>query len=216
MVAAVIFDMDGLLLDSEVYWERARREYAAAGGCRWSERDELDVKGMNSQEWAALIQSRCGFDTDVAGIIVDVSRRMRDLYSAHLPLLPGAVQAVRTAGAHYPLGLASSSPLELIQFAMSEAGIRSNFRVTVSSDEVGKGKPSPDVFLETSRRLGVDPAHVTVLEDSSAGIAAAHNAGMRVIAVPNPHYPPSPEALALADLVLPSLTHFSPDTLGSS
>jgi HAD superfamily hydrolase (TIGR01509 family) len=219
LIAAVIFDMDGLLLDSEVYWERARREFTASAGCSWRERDELDAKGMNSREWAGLIRDRCGLDRDLGEIIAGVSARMRRQYEEHLPLLPGAIDAVRACAAEYPLGLASSSPLDLIEFVLAEAGLRSDFTAVVSSDEVGKGKPNPDVFLRAAKRLRVDPARAAVFEDSSSGIRAAHAAGMYVIAVPNPHYPPSAEALSLADRVLPSLRGFSVamlDTLDSN
>lgn len=212
MIRAVIFDLDGLLLDSEVYWERARREYAEARDCAWTQADELRVKGMNSQEWAAVIQSTCP-GVSVPSIIEGVTDRMRALYRRHLPLLPGAVETVRHLAASYPLGLASSSPPPLIEEALSDAGIRSCFQVIVSSDEVGKGKPAPDVFLATARSLGVEPAQVAVFEDSSAGIGAARAAGMHVIAVPNPHFPPSDAALALADRVIPSLLAFRPEML---
>lgn len=213
VISAVIFDMDGLLIDSEVYWERARRAYASSVGCVWSEQDELDVKGMNSLEWAALIRDRCGLDVDLSGIIAGVTAGMQTLYGEHLPLLPGALQAVRATAAAYPLGLASSSPRDLIELVLAEAGIRDDFSAVVSSDEVGKGKPNPEVFLETARRLGIQPDGIAVFEDSSAGIQAADNAGMHIIVVPNPHFPPSAEALALADLVLPSLSDVSVDLL---
>jgi HAD superfamily hydrolase (TIGR01509 family) len=214
MITAVIFDLDGLLLDSEVYWERARREYAQSLACQWSEQDELGVKGKNSREWAADILARCPGHS-IREIIDGVTARMQALYRQHLPLLPGAVQVVRALAAEYPLALASSSPPVLIQEALTDAGIRTCFRATVSSDDVGKGKPAPDVFLAAGRALGRPPAEIAVFEDSSAGIEAARAAGMRVIAVPNPHYPPSPSALASADRVLTSLVGVGSDTLRS-
>ncbi len=213
VISAVIFDMDGLLLDSEVYWERARQEFATSTGCVWTDQDELDVKGMNSPEWAALIKRRCGLDTELSQIIVEVTARMQRLYEEHLPLLPGAVEAVRAAATRYPLGLASSSPRGLIELVLTGAGIREDFTAVVSSDEVGKGKPNPAVFLEAACLLGTQPNRVAVFEDSSAGILAAHAAAMRVIVVPNPHYPPSADALALADAVLQSLADFTLDLL---
>jgi HAD superfamily hydrolase (TIGR01509 family) len=213
VVSAVIFDMDGLLFDSEVYWERARTQYSAGQGCQWTVADEHDVKGMNSREWARLIHDRCGLNLALEDIIAGVTARMQSQYDERLPLLPGALEAVRACAARYPLGLASSSPPDLIGFALDTAGIRSAFSVIVSSDDVGKGKPDPAVFLETARRLRVEPPDIAVFEDSSAGIHAAHNGGMRVIAVPNPHFPPSDEALSLADNVLPSLSDFSPKML---
>jgi HAD superfamily hydrolase (TIGR01509 family) len=213
MTRAVIFDMDGLLVDSEVYWEQSRRDFAQSRGCSWSAADELGAKGMNSREWATLIQERCGMDAPVEEIIAGVTGRMRTLYGNRLPLLPGAIDAVKMAGGRFPLGLASSSPPEVIELVLAEMGILQDFSAIVSSDQVGRGKPNPDVFLETARHLGADPRTTVVIEDSSAGIRAAHNAGMRAIAVPNRHYPPSDEALALAYRVLPSLEHLSAEML---
>lgn len=213
MIRAVIFDMDGLLLDSEVYWERARRGYAATHGCDWTKQDELAVKGMNSPEWAAEIRHHCGPDMPVDTIIHGVTARMRHLYAAQLPLLPGARRAVDSLAPTYPLGVASSSPRTLIEDVLRDAGLRGAFEVIVSSDEVSAGKPAPAVFLATAERMRCAPDQIAVFEDSSAGILAAHRAGMHVIAVPNRHYPPSAEALSLADLVLPSLEAFTPDVL---
>lgn len=215
MIDAVIFDMDGLLLDSEVYWERARGEYARSVGCDWTDADEHDAKGKNSPEWAQLIRERCDLDIPPTEIIGTLTRRMRDLYRQHLPLLPGAADAVRDVARFLPLAIASSSPPELIEYAMAAAGIRDCFQTIVSADTVGRGKPSPDVFLVAAKRLAVPPARIAVFEDSTAGILASHAAGMHTIAVPNPHFPPSAEALALAELVLPSLVDFQAAQLES-
>ncbi len=213
MIRAVIFDMDGLLIDSEVYWEEARREYCADVDCTWRPEDELLVKGNNSPEWATAIAARCGRATSVHDIISAVTQKMRDLYGRALPLLPGSVETVREIAETYPLAIASSSPEVLIEYAMSLAGIRDCFQVVISADTVPRGKPWPDVFLEAARRLECEPADCAVFEDSSAGITSAKNAGMTVIAVPNVHYPPSTEALAAADVVLASLLEFRPSLL---
>lgn len=213
MIRAVIFDMDGLLLDSEPYWERARAEYCRALNCDWRPQDELTVKGANSPEWAARIVERCGFSTPPAEIIAGVSQRMRALYREHLPLLPGAIEAVHRLSARYPLAIASSSPPDLIEHAIGEAGIRGCFQTIVSADRTGRGKPSPDVFLAAAHELKVPPAEIAVFEDSSAGIMAGRAAGMYVVAVPNAHYPPSETALAQADVVLSSLEELRLDLL---
>jgi len=213
VISAVIFDLDGLLMDSEVYWERARHDYAAGWNCDWTPQDELTVKGMNSREWAAQIGQRCTLDVAPDTIIEGVTSRMRALYAEHLPLLPGARRAVETLAAVYPLAVASSSPPSLIDDVLRAAGLRPCFQVIVSSDEVGAGKPAPDVFLVTAERLQQPPDQIAVFEDSSSGILAAHRAGMHVIAVPNRHYRPSEDALALAARVLPSLEAFEPAML---
>jgi HAD superfamily hydrolase (TIGR01509 family) len=215
MIEAIIFDLDGLLIDSEQNWERARRDYARSVGCDWTAEDELAAKGLNSPEWAALIQQRCGLRSTEREVISGVTDRMKELYDQSLPVLPGAVSVVENLAERYPLAVASSSPPEIIEHVLKEAGIRHCFSVVVSADEVGKGKPSPDVFLVTAERLQRDPHRIVVFEDSSAGILAAHAAGMHVIAIPNLHYPPSEEALSKADLVLDSLLNFRPDLLFS-
>jgi HAD superfamily hydrolase (TIGR01509 family) len=215
MIRAVIFDMDGLLVDSEVYWEEARRAYCADQGCTWRPEDELTVKGHNSREWAEAIRRRCSWKRDPQEIVDAVTTRMEDLYRRRLPLLPGATETVQTLAEQYPLGIASSSPAALIEFAMSEAGILDRFSQIVSSDHAGRGKPAPDVFLMAAERLGFPPESCAVFEDSSAGILAARAAKTFVIAVPNPHYPPHDNALGAADLVLGSLLEFRSEMLTS-
>ncbi|HZC30954.1 MAG TPA: HAD family phosphatase, partial [Gaiellaceae bacterium] len=146
-------------------------------------------------------------------INAEVVRRMLDEYTAQLPLVPGAVDAVRRIAAHFPLGLASSSNRELIDRVLATAGLQPYFAATVSSEEVAHGKPAPDVYLEAAKRLGVDPARCAAIEDSHGGIRSAKAAGMRVVAIPNPTYPPDDEALAQADVVLGSLAELTPDVV---
>lgn len=213
VIRAVIFDMDGLLFDSEVYWERARRAYAADEGCEWSQADERASKGNNSREWATAMRDRCGLSAPLPEIISAVTERVKSLYEARIPLLPGAIDVVRELSARYPLGLASSSPPELIEYALGRAGIRDCFSALASSDEVPRGKPSPDVFELAARRLEYPASEIAVFEDSGAGIEAAAAASMRVFAVPNHHAPPGPEALAKAQDVLKSLRDFRPEML---
>jgi HAD superfamily hydrolase (TIGR01509 family) len=212
MIRAVIFDMDGLLLDSETYWEEARREFCYTLGCVWRPEDELGVKGYNSPEWAEAIRRRCQVELDPKEIIDAVTALMRGLYQKHLPLLPGAVDVVREVAASHPVAVASSSPPELIEYVLAAAGLRDCFTVVVSADST-RGKPAPDVFLAAAERLKVPPAQTAVFEDSGAGILAGKAAGTRVIAVPNVHYPPPPDVLVQADVILRSLLDFRPTML---
>lgn len=213
MISAIIFDMDGLLVDSEVYWEEARRRYCANHDCAWRAEDELAVKGNNSSEWAAAIKLRCTIREQPDQIIDAVVAEMRAMYATKLPLLPGATEVVQTLSQHFPLAVASSSPPALIEYVMTEAGIRERFNALVSADHVSRGKPAPDVFLIAADQLGFAPETCAVFEDSSAGILAARAAGMFVIAVPNPHYPPHDSALSAADTVLHSLLDFRLESL---
>ncbi len=213
MIEAVIFDMDGLLIDSEVFWEDARSDYARSEGCTWRPEDELGVKGHNSVEWAEAIQRRCKFERSPDEIIQAVTSRMRTLYTGRLPLLPGATEVVRSLAGAFPLAIASSSPSQLIEYVLTQARLFDLFQVVVSADHAGRGKPAPDVFLAAAEGLGRAAQTCAVFEDSSAGITAARAAHMFVIAVPNPHYPPAEKALQSADVVLASLLDFRPEML---
>jgi HAD superfamily hydrolase (TIGR01509 family) len=205
VIDAVVFDLDGVLIDSEQVWDEARRELAAELGGRWHERAQRDMMGMSSLEWSAYMQDELGLQLPPQAISDEVVRRLEALYRRRLPLLTGAREAVERLAARWPLAIASSSNRPLIELVLELAGIASLFRAVVSSEEVERGKPSPDVYLEATRRLGVDPARAAAIEDSESGLLAASAAGMRVIAIPNPHFPPSAEALARADVVLASL-----------
>jgi HAD superfamily hydrolase (TIGR01509 family) len=205
-IAAVVFDLDGVLIDSEERWDRARRDLVAQTGGSWREGATHAMLGMSSPEWSAYVRDQLG----VPLAPEEINRRVVDHllagYEAGLPLLPGAVAAVRRVAAlGRPLGLASSSNREVIDLVLDRAGIAGLFAATVSSEEVARGKPSPDVYLEAIGRLGADPAAATAIEDSSNGLRAAAAAGMRVVAIPHPTFPPAPDALALADVVLGGL-----------
>jgi HAD superfamily hydrolase (TIGR01509 family) len=167
-------------------------------GGRWREEAPTDMMGMSSPEWSAYLRDELGVPLDVDAINRDVVRRMLDGYRRELPLLPGAAEAVEALSARWPLGLASSSNREVIDLVLERAGFRDAFRVAVSSEEVDRGKPAPDVYLAVADRLGAEPARCVAIEDSSNGLRSAVAAGMPVIAVPNAHYPPSPDALELA------------------
>ena len=196
--AAVIFDLDGVLIDSEPLWNAAREALVRESGGHWRDDAPRAMMGMSSPEWSGYLHDELGVPMDTDAISRDVVQRMKDAYRDGLPLLPGASAAVRALAARWPLGLASSANREVIDLVLSVADFGDAFRVAVSSEEVPRGKPAPDVYLETARRLGVDPERCAAIEDSSNGLRAAAAADMAVIAVPNPHFPPDPDALALA------------------
>jgi len=213
VIEAVIFDLDGVLLDSEEVWDAVREELAHERNGRWHERAQRDMMGMSSLEWSRYMHDVIGLPEPPGEIDAEVVRRMAARYRERLPLVPGAAGAVEGLAARWPLGLASSSNRPLIDLALDLAGLERFFTATVSSEEVGRGKPAPDVYLEAARRLGVDPARAAAIEDSHNGILSARAAGMRVIAVPNPAFPPQPEALAEADVVLGSIAELTPDAI---
>jgi HAD superfamily hydrolase (TIGR01509 family) len=210
VIDAVVFDLDGLLLDSEQVWDGVREQLTRERGGRWHDEATRDMMGMSSLEWSRYMHDRLGVPELPEEINAEVVRRMLARYREQLPLLPGATEAVERIAARWPLGLASSSNRDLIEAALEAAGIDGLFQVTVSSEEVARGKPAPDVYLEAARRLVVAPERAAAVEDSHNGILSARAAGMRVIAVPNPHFPPRPEALAEADVVLGSLAELTP------
>src|SRR5690349_11019645 len=210
MPAAVIFDLDGVLMDSEQLWNGAKEALVREAGGRWRDEAATTMMGMSSPEWAAYLHDELGVPMDVDAINRDVVRRMEEGYRRELPLLPGAGNAVRALAAHWPLGLASSSNRELIDLVLELAGFADAFRVTVSSEEVSRGKPAPDVYLETARRLEVAPEACVAIEDSSNGLRSAAAAGMAVIAVPNPRYAPAADALALAAAAVPIVGDVTP------
>jgi HAD superfamily hydrolase (TIGR01509 family) len=195
---AVVFDLDGVLLDSEQLWNRAKQALVSDAGGRWREEAERAMLGMSSPEWARYLRDELGVRMRPDQISREVVRRMAERYRRRLPLLPGAERAVPALAAHWPLGLASSANREIIDLVLELTGFGDAFRVTVSSEEVSRGKPAPDVYLEAARQLGVDPARCVAIEDSSNGLRSAAAAGMTVIAVPNQEYEPDADALALA------------------
>jgi HAD superfamily hydrolase (TIGR01509 family) len=198
MPDAVIFDLDGVLVDSERLWNGAKQALVRESGGRWRDDAPTAMIGMSSPEWSAYLRDELGVPRELEEINRDVVARMERLYRSKLPLLPGAVDAVRALQTRWPLGLASSSNREIIDLALQVSGLTDAFAATVSSEEVARGKPAPDVYVEAARRLDVNPARCVAIEDSSNGLRAAAAAGMAVIAAPNPHYPPSEDALALA------------------
>jgi HAD superfamily hydrolase (TIGR01509 family) len=204
VIEAVVFDMDGVLLDSEHVWDEVREQLAKERGGRWHDQAQRDMMGMSSPEWSRYMHEVIGLPEPPEEINREVVSRLNATYRKQLPAIPGAREAVERLAAHWPLGLASSSNRELIELALELLGVQRLFRATVSSEEVARGKPAPDVYLEAARRLGVDPTHAAAVEDSHNGILSAKAAGMRVLAIPNRRFPPGEDALAQADVVLDS------------
>jgi len=203
--AAVVLDLDGVLVDSETVWDDARRAVVQEAGGRWTDRATTDMMGMSSTEWARYLHEELAVRLPPQEISARVAHRVLESYRARLPLIPHASEAVRALAARYTLGLASSSNREVIEVFLDASGLRACFTVTVSSEEVAHGKPAPDVYLEAARRLGAEPASCVAVEDSANGIRSARAAGMAVIAFPNPHFPPAHSVLAVASLVIGSL-----------
>jgi HAD superfamily hydrolase (TIGR01509 family) len=208
---AVIFDLDGVLMDSEQLWNAAKQALVRDAGGRWREDAPRVMMGMSSPEWSAYIREQLGVELEDEEINRDVAQRIEELYRARLPVLPGAVEAVGALYGRWPLGLASSSNRVIIDLVLEFAGLADRFVVTVSSEEVARGKPAPDVYLEAARLVGVEPDRCVAIEDSSNGVRAAAAAGMAVIAVPNQHYPPDQDALALAAAIVGTTADVTPE-----
>jgi HAD superfamily hydrolase (TIGR01509 family) len=205
MIEAVVFDLDGVLVDSEPVWEQVRRGLVAERGGHWAPDAQRRLMGMSTPEWAAYLSEDLGVGLppdQVATVVVD---RMAARYAEHVPFMDGAVDAVHRIAARWPLAVASSAPAVLIETVLQSAGLRSCFSLVMSTEQVAHGKPAPDIYLAVAAELGFPPAGCAAVEDSSNGLRSAAAAGLHVIAIPQPRYPPDPDALALASLALPSL-----------
>ena len=210
----MIFDLDGVLVDSEIWWDEVRLAFARAHDRAWDTEDRAAVMGANSRAWARIMRDRLRLDLqaeDIERAIVDgvVDRYRRE----GAPLIDGAVDAVRRIAATRPVAVASSAHREVIDAALAATDLGAVFGVVVSSDEVAHGKPAPDVYLAAARRLSVDPVECLVVEDSLNGVRAARAAGMTVVLVPNASVPPAPGTHALADVVLDRLADLDPATI---
>jgi HAD superfamily hydrolase (TIGR01509 family) len=211
MIEAVVFDLDGVLVDSEPVWEHVRRGLVEGYGGHWADNAQQRLMGMSTHEWARYLSEDLGIGLPPDQVARLVIRRMAAEYQQALPLLPGAVDAVRRMAGRWPLGLASSSPPALIHTVLTSAGIAPLFKATVSTEDVAQGKPAPDVYLTVATRLGAQPGTAAAVEDSSNGLRSAAAAGLHVIAVPRPEYPPAAAALGQAQAVLGGLDELTTD-----
>jgi HAD superfamily hydrolase (TIGR01509 family) len=213
-IEAVIFDLDGVIVDSEIWWDEVRGAFAAAHDRTWTVDDRHAVMGANSGQWARTMRDRLGLEVTPIAIERAIVEGVVDRYHRDgPPSIDGAVDAVRRIAARWPAALASSSHREVIDAALDATGLASVFRAIVSSDEVSHGKPEPDVFLEAARRLGADPASTLVVEDSLNGLKAGRAAGMTTVLVPNHSIPPAAGAEAYADVVIDRLADLDPAAL---
>ncbi len=212
-VEAVIFDMDGVLVDSEVYWHRSREEFARDRGKVWTDADQRLAMGRNTVEWARVMQERLALTESLDAIMAEMKRRVMAHYDEHLPVRPGAIEAVKLAAANYRCALASGSPTEIIVHVMELSGLDKIFEAIVFGDDYPNGKPAPDIYLAAMQRLGVTPNVSLGIEDSSNGIRALKAAGMIAIAAPSPGFPLAPDVLALCDAHIESLEGFTLDLI---
>jgi HAD superfamily hydrolase (TIGR01509 family) len=211
VTAAVIFDLDGVLVDSEALWDDARRQLVEESGGTWKDDAQHAMMGMSSLEWSRYMREELDVPMSEEAISEAVVERLEGLYRERLPLIPGARASVIAVAQRWPLALASSANRPLIELVLELAGLADCFEATVSSEEVANGKPAPDVYLEAARRLSTEPAMCVAVEDSTSGLRAAAAAGMGVVAIPNRAFPPEPDALALADIVLESILALGPE-----
>jgi HAD superfamily hydrolase (TIGR01509 family) len=212
-VEAVVFDLDGVIIDTEEVWEDVRRGYVAEFGREFLPDSQDRMMGMSTGEWSRHLAVEVGVPRTPEQVAADVLARMAERYRTALPLIPGSVEAVRRVAARYPLGLASSSARILIDQVLDTAGLAGAFQVTLSTEEVARGKPHPDVYLTATEKLGLAPAVCAAVEDSSNGLRAAGAAGLVVIAVPHGVYPPAPDALAMASLVVSDLRELTVEVI---
>jgi HAD superfamily hydrolase (TIGR01509 family) len=215
MIKAAVFDLDGVLIDSEPVWEQVRRALVAERGGQWAPDAQRRLMGMSTPEWARYLSQDLGVGLPPDQVASEVIARMTARYTEHVPLMDGAVDAVHRMAARWPLAVASSAPAVLIQTVLQSAGLRSCFSVVMSTEQVAHGKPAPDIYLAVTAALGCPPPDCAAVEDSSNGLRSAAAAGLRVIAIPQPQYPPDPDALAGTSLVLPSLAGLTADAVAA-
>jgi len=215
MIKAVVFDLDGLLIDSEPLWHQARVDLFRSFNLIWEQTDQKNTMGKSTTDWANYMALKIGENVSGSKVAEEIITRMEIYYSEHVPILPGAEQTLVSISHEYPLALASGSPINLIYKVLATTGWHTMFSEIISGDDVAEGKPAPTIYLSVAKTLRITPQEMVVFEDSSSGILAAHRAGAKIIAVPNYHIKPPMDILDLANIVLESLNNFSKDLLSS-
>lgn len=208
-IEAVVFDMDGILIDSEVLWRQAREEFAAENGLVWSAEDQETTMGCSTAMWSRIMVERMKLDMSDAQIAAEIKGRMLRKYEQHLPEREGAFAAVLRAASKYKVALASGSPNELADYVMRTTGLDKVFLATLYGDDVVHGKPAPDIYLRVLERIGVAPAKAVGIEDSGNGIRSLRAAGMGIVAAPGPEFPLTEDVLSMAHARIDSMHQFT-------
>lgn len=206
---AVVFDLDGVLVETEPLWDQVRRAVARDHECPWPATATTDMMGMSTLEWAQYLHDAVGIPGSREAIADEVIDALEDRYRMHLPVLAGAVETVHAMASSHLVGLASSSPRRLIDAVIDRLNLTQAFEATVSTEEVAAGKPAPDGYLRACELLGVDPVTAVGVEDSTNGCKAVRNAGMTLIAVPPKFHRPDDEVLDTAAAVLGTLAELT-------
>ncbi len=210
-IEAIIYDMDGVLVDSEVYWDKSRIEFARDRSKTWTDEFQRLAMGRSTVGWASVMQEKLALDEPIDAIIAEMKARVIAHYEARMPARPGALESVRHMKRHFRVGLASGSPTDIIKAVLSITGLDQIFEVMIYGDEVPRGKPAPDIYLEALKQLGVAPAASLGIEDSANGLRSLKAAGMFAVAAPSPDYPLPDDVLALADAYISTLEDFTVD-----
>lgn len=209
MIKAVIFDMDGLLIDSEPVWFRAKEDLLKEINYKWTWEDQKNSMGVSTETWVNYVYNFADQKFTKEEVLHGITDRMKTYYkNGEIDLMPGANEALQFAKNNFKVGLASGSYKDLLYGAVKSNNWESIFEEILSSDDIERGKPQPDIYLEVMKRLGVLPEECIVLEDSRDGIKAGVAAGAKVITVPSKDVPVPPEVLDSAYAVIDSLNDF--------
>ena len=211
-----MFDLDGVLIDSEPIWEDVRRSFVAERGGRWPPDAQTRLLGMSTGEWATYLSEEMHVGLSAEQVAEAVIDRMAAQYESNLPVVPTAGAVLHELAGHWRLGLASSSPTRLIDVVLTTTRWKELFAVTVSTEQVARGKPAPDVYRAAADQLAMPPSSCAAVEDSSNGMLSAAAAGLTLIALPNRRYPPSAAALSHASLVIDDLAELTPDAVAGA